>query len=114
MSGKTQDRLNRYFDTTAFGTPPPIGNGFDFGNSGRSILRGPGQTNFDVALRKNFKAAALGEKGHLEFRSEFFNVLNHAVFSSPGTARTTPASFGVISSTSGSPRIIQFALKFIY
>lgn len=114
LSGKTQDRLNRYFDTTAFGPAVQIGNGFDFGNAGRSILRGPGQTNFDMALRKSFKAAALGDKGNLEFRSEFFNVFNHAVFSNPGTARTTASSFGVISSTSGSPRIIQFALKFIY
>jgi len=112
LTGKTEDRLNRYFDTSVFVPAPAIGNGFDFGNSGRSILRGPGQTNFDMSLRKSFKTG--GDKGNLEFRSEFFNVLNHPIFSTPGTGRTTPSSFGVISSTSGAPRIIQFALKYIF
>jgi hypothetical protein len=125
LSGKTQDRLNHYFETSVFncgtnasGAPltcaPTIGDGVDFGNAGRSILRGPGQANFDMALRKNFRLAGMGETSNLEFRSEFFNVFNHPTFSNPGTARTTPASFGVISSMSGSPRIIQFALKYRY
>jgi hypothetical protein len=104
--------LTRYFDTSVFVAPPAIGNGFDFGNSGRSILRGPSQTNFDMSLRKNLKVR--GDNGNLEFRSEFFNVFNHPLFSNPGTARTTPSSFGVISSTSGAPRIIQFALKYVF
>lgn len=114
LSGRTQDRLSRYFDTSVFTTPPPLGNGFLFGNSGRSILRGPSQANFDMALRKSFKTPSISEKGNLEFRSEFFNVFNHPVFGNPGTARTTPSSFGVINSTVVSPRIIQFALKYMF
>ncbi len=120
LSGNVHDRLNKYFDTSVFVAAPAYINangtpsgGFLFGNSGRSILRGPGQTNFDMSLRKNFKVGA-GDKGNVEFRSEFFNIFNHTNFSGPGTARTTPASFGVISSTSGSPRIIQFALKYLF
>jgi hypothetical protein len=119
-SGRTQDRLGqtpnspKYFDTTVFTTPPPIGNGFLFGNSGRSILRGPGQANFDMALRKNFKTPSISEKGNLEFRSEFFNVFNHPQFGNPSSARTTQTTFGVISNTVVSPRIIQFALKYVF
>ncbi|MBI4474942.1 MAG: TonB-dependent receptor plug, partial [Acidobacteria bacterium] len=114
LSGRTQDRLNRYFNTSVFGLPPAIGNGFGFGNSGRSILRGPGQTNFDMALRKSFKVGGMNENGKLEFRSEFFNILNHAQFGLPGNAVTNASSFGVISSTVVSPRIIQFALKYSF
>jgi hypothetical protein len=112
--GRVQDRRLQYFDTSVFGTPPAIGNGFLFGNSGRGILRGPGQANFDMALRKNFKTPSISEKGNLEFRSEFFNVFNHPQFGNPGTAKTTPATFGVINSTVVSPRIIQFALKYVF
>ncbi len=114
LTGKTQDRLTKYFDTSVFVPPPAIGNGFGFGNSGRSILRGPGQANFDLSLKKVFATGGLSEKGNLEFRSEFFNVLNHPQFGNPGTARTTPASFGFISNTVVAPRIVQFALKYLF
>jgi hypothetical protein len=109
-SGRTQDRLTQYFDTTVFGPPPAIGNGTGFGNAGRNILTGPGQVNFDLALRKAF--AIRQESQNVEFRTEFFNVFNHSQFGNPGTAKTSAASFGVISSTVVAPRIIQFALKY--
>jgi len=114
LSGRTQDRLTRYFDTSVFGLPPAVGNGYYFGNSGRDILRGPGQANFDMALRKSFKTPRVSENANLEFRSEFFNVFNHPQFGNPGNSRTSPASFGVISNTVVAPRIIQFALKYMF
>jgi len=110
LSGRTQDRINRYFDTSVFGPPPAVGNGTGFGNAGRDILYGPGQINFDMALRKNFRMRS--ESQNLEFRSEFFNIFNHPQFGNPSASRTTPASFGVISTTVVAPRIIQFALKY--
>lgn len=109
LSGRTQDRLNRYFDTSVFTTAPAIGNGTGFGNVGRNILRGPGQINFDMALLKMF---TIREDHKIEFRSEFFNIFNTPQFSRPGTALSTAASFGVISTTVVAPRIIQFALKY--
>jgi len=112
LTGRTQDRLNAYFTTSVFAPPPVIGNGTGFGNVGRNILRGPGQANFDMALKKEFRLARIGEGSRVEFRSEFFNIFNHAQFGNPGGARSTASSFGVISSTVVSPRIIQFALKF--
>jgi len=48
----------------------------------------------------------------VQFRSEFFNLLNHTNLGAPGTTVNSP-SFGVISSAL-EPRILQFALKLIF
>jgi hypothetical protein len=118
-SGRTQDRIGsvsdttapRYFNTSVFAPPPAIGNGTGFGNSGRNILVGPGQANFDMALKKRFQVGK-NDTSKMEFRSEFFNIFNHPNFANPGNARSTASSFGVITAMSSSPRIIQFALKY--
>ena len=64
----------------------------------------------------------LGEGGKLEFRAEFFNILNRANFGPPaalvfaGAAATeTPlATAGRISGTTTTSRQIQFALKLLF
>ena len=101
-SGRTQDRLNRYFNTAAFARAGNL-----FGDTGRNILRGPAQRNIDISVNKQIR---ITEKVWLEFRSEFFNVLNITNFSNPGGS-ITAASYGVIRNTTGNPRVIQFALK---
>ena len=53
------------------------------------------------------------ERVNLEWRSEFFNVLNIANFSNPGGS-ITAASYGVIRNTTGNPRVVQFALKLAF
>jgi hypothetical protein len=40
-----------------------------------------------------------------------FNVLNHPVLGTPGASTNTPSSYGIISSTASSPRILQGSLK---
>jgi len=112
LSGRTESRIDRYFDTSVFTPAPAVGNGTGFGNSGRNILVGPGQANFDMALKKHFQLSKISEASQLEFRSEFFNVFNHPNFSNPNNARSSPSSFGTITTTSVAPRIIQFALKY--
>ena len=120
LSGSTQSRLNGYFNTAAFigapmitsGTTPdgfPVSapGGTIFGNTGRNIMRGPGQRGFDLVLSKHFRVT---ERTRLEFRSEFFNILNITNFGNPGGNIATPATFGVINNA-GSPRVLQFALK---
>lgn len=104
-SGRTQDRLNRYFETSAF-----VRAGTGFGNAGRNILRGPNQRNIDLSIQKQF---AVREPVTLEFRSEFFNLLNITNFANPG-GNITAASYGVIRSTTGNPRVVQFALKLLF
>ena len=80
----------------------------------RNNLHGPGFSETDVALIKNFR---LSEKFHLEFHAEAFNVFNHTSFALPlnnsaGVADfTDPSSFGVITNTASVPRQMQFALR---
>ena len=95
------------------GDPEPSGvrSATAFGNSGLGIVQGPGQVNFDVSVIKNIH---LTERQALQFRSEFFNIANHAVFGNPGLARNNANLFGVINTTVGNPRLIQFALKYSF
>ena len=80
----------------------------------RNNLHGPHFSDTDLALIKNFKVT---EKMHLEFHTEAFNVFNHPSFALPlnglgGVADfTLPSSFGVITSTTNTPRQMQFALR---
>ncbi|MGH9752967.1 MAG: TonB-dependent receptor domain-containing protein [Blastocatellia bacterium] len=123
-SGEVSQRVNGYFNRACFYTkdasgavtttqlaPPAIGSGTGFGNSGVGIIDGPGQNNSDFALFKRTPLGWLTEGSNLEFRAEFFNVFNHAQFSNPGASVSAPATFGVITATSVSPRVMQFALK---
>jgi hypothetical protein len=94
--------------------------GTDIGNVGRNVLRGPPQTNVDFSLIKRFP---LHESRSIEFRAEFFNILNHVNFANPisdlnsATIDTqtgkilNAGAFGRIISTSNNPRLIQFGLK---
>jgi hypothetical protein len=89
-----------------------VGAGTGFGNSGVGEISGPGQINFDMALIKNTK---LWEGTTLQFRTEFFNLFNHAQFDPPfGVDASTAATFGQIRSTSTTPRVVQFGLKFLF
>ena len=77
-----------------------------FGNAGRNILRGPGNFNIDFAAHKSFRFT---ERWNLQYRAEFFNVLNNTNLNNPETT-VTSGSFGRITGA-GAPRIIQMALK---
>ena len=97
-----------------FCTVPVIGNGTDFGNSGAGIALGPGQFNFDISLVKSTRIGGIHEGATLQIRTEFFNAFNHPQFSNPGVAVSSPATFGVITSDTVNPRLIQFAMKYIF
>ena len=81
-----------------------------FGNSRMGILRGPSQVNTDLSLIKMFPLG-FKESANLEFRTEFFNAFNHPIFSDPDNYVSDGPSFGTITSTVSSPRVLQFALK---
>jgi hypothetical protein len=67
---------NRWFNPNMFATPIP---GY-LGNVARGSLTGPGLFNWDFSLHKNTPLGFLGETGNLQFRAEFFNILNRANF----------------------------------
>ena len=66
-----------YFDTSAFSQP----RGVTFGNTGRNQFRGPGAWNLDFSLFRAFPI--MGGTKRIEFRSEFFNLLNHPNWGNP-------------------------------
>jgi len=114
-AGNTGSRLTRWIDTAAICAPPAIGSDGStaYGNAGQSIMQGPGQFNTDFSLGKTFRVGGLREDGVLAFRTEFYNALNHPQFANPGTSLGT-ATFGVITQNSVAPRLIQFALKYLF
>jgi Carboxypeptidase regulatory-like domain/TonB-dependent Receptor Plug Domain len=117
VPGDVKDKLNHFFDIKAFAPIPILGEDGSqgYGNSGLGILRGPHQANWDVSVNKVFR---IKETQRVQFRADFFNFFNHAQFFLPtlqnnvGTFVNSPATFGVINSTSVSPRLIQLALRY--
>lgn len=81
-----------------------------YGTLPRNFFRGPGRSNFDLAIAK--MTSIYGERAKLEFRAEFFNILNAVEFSNPVTSIES-GTFGQILSTAD-PRIIQFALRLTF
>ena len=67
---------NHWFDISMFGVPQ-LGN---LGNAPRGLLRNPGMGEWDFSLVKDTKLGLLGEEGNVQFRAEFFNLLNRANF----------------------------------
>ncbi|MCA1817989.1 MAG: hypothetical protein LC746_16645, partial [Acidobacteria bacterium] len=107
----------KYLNPAAFSLPP-VGT---FGNLSRGLVRQPSLTNVDFSMNKNF---SLTERARLQFRAEFFNLLNHVSFNgfgnsafitgrlANGTGVTVApnSAFGVLNSDRG-PRQIQFGIK---
>lgn len=98
----TDNMLRRWFSTESFASPA-LGT---FGNAGRSILRGPGINNWDVSFSKRTQ---LAESVTLQFRAEFFNLLNYTQYSGVGTSLGA-ATFGQVTSARD-PRITQLGLR---
>ena len=114
--GSVQSKLNNYFNSACLTTPQLIGAdgiGTGFGDSGSGIINGPGQFNIDLGAMRDFPMRWPKEGSALQFRMEFFNLLNHPQFSNPNT-NFGSSSFGIISSTAVNPRVGQLALKIIF
>jgi hypothetical protein len=115
--GRTLDgayirKPERWIDPTAFALQPAG----TYGNAGRNILIGPGLTEVNLSL---FKTTRLSERWGLQFRSEFFNLLNRSNFGIPSTVVLTPSgspsgSAGIITRTATTSRQIQFGVKLTF
>jgi Carboxypeptidase regulatory-like domain/TonB dependent receptor len=121
-SGSIQSRVaNGYLNLANFTFAPPAdpaGCALDpnacttaFGNLGRNIYRGPFQQNWDFSLIKNFR---ITERQQLRFTTDFFNIWNHANFANPTFTDISNPAFGKIFSTVGTPRLIQFSLRYAF
>lgn len=106
---------SQWLNPKAFATPPVA---TQIGQTDTSPLggmaqqvRGPGFTNLDASLFKNF---SLPESMRLQFRLEAFNVFNHPQFGQPGQLNYTAADFSEITYSRNNPRILQVALKLRY
>jgi hypothetical protein len=133
-TGEFSDRFNLIGDSKSipnFSTTGPIPfervlqqpNAASFGTAGRNIFRAPSFHNWDFSLVKTFKAT---ERIGVQFRAEFFNILNHPNFANPAILFNNdlgfPDTFGQVTATpdvaganpvigAGGPRNIQFGLK---
>jgi hypothetical protein len=109
-TGVSQSLDNRstaqWFNVAAFALAPL----YSFGNAARNSITGPPGFTLDFSAHKDFRI----KEGHaLQFRMEAFNFLNHPVWGFPNATFSSP-QFGRITSTSGSMRQMQLALKYTF
>jgi hypothetical protein len=102
---------NQWFNPEAFILPTPG----TYGDLGRGVYSGPGLADVDFSL---FKNTAITERTNLQFRAEFFNLLNRANFGTPNATVFSGASIspsaGLITTTATTSRQIQFGLKLFF
>jgi hypothetical protein len=101
-----QASINRWFNTDAYSLQP-LGS---FGDAGRNTFVGPGITNVDASIIRNFR---MGSSKTIQFRLEAFNVLNNPIWNDPNTTLTSPL-YGTINSTRRPMREMQIGLKFVF
>ena len=103
--------VNAWLNASAFAriTPDPNSPVQQFGSAGRNIAIGPGYMDWDFSAFKNIR---LTESQELQFRTEFFNILNHANFRLPDSDISSPTFNQILAAQP--PRLIQFALKLLF
>lgn len=99
-------KINEFFNTSAFAQVPAD---VPYGNAKRNLLIGPGYVDTDFSA---FKSFPIWRQSSLQFRGEIFNVFNNVNLNNPIGVLTSP-KFGQITG-SGAPRIVQFALRYMF
>jgi hypothetical protein len=94
------------------------------GNTRRNQFYGPGLTTVDFSIFKNTRVPKISETFNVQFRAEFFNILNHTNFIGPnflnGSQNNSLFDFNgsalptALNQTSTSSRQIQLGLKLIW
>jgi hypothetical protein len=108
-TGRAEDRLNQWFDTTQFTNPAP----FTLGDVGRTLpdVRTDSIHNWDFSIFKVFKLWR--ERMSLESRAQFLNFLNHPLFAAPQRDFNSP-DFGKVTRTANSARQVQLGLRLAF
>ena len=102
-----------YVSLAAFSLPSTGGS--PFGTASRNPGRSPAFNETDLSVNKKLITPVEGL--NIEFRTEFYNLFNHANFYLPGNISGTqggPATGGGQITSTFEPRIIQFGLKILY
>ena len=112
-AGQKLGTTELYFDPCTFQAPPAG----TLGNLGRNTIISPSVFNADVSVQKEF---SIDSEKKLQFRAELFNLLNHPSFDRnadntlvvfSGSSGRLNSSAGRLSTTVGTARQIQFALR---
>jgi hypothetical protein len=104
-----KQKIAGFFNKADF-SAVPVGTATGLGDTQFDMLIGPAFVDTDFSAFKNF---TLWREHKLQFRAEAFNLFDNVNLGAP-TAVMSSSSFGQISSTIGSPRIIQFGLKYSF
>jgi len=112
-SGSIEQRIAGYLKPAAFVAAPVVGidGSTGFGTLGRNVFRGPFQQNWDMSLAKSW---TVREGQSVRFSADLFNLWNHPVFDKPSITDIEDPSFGQITTTAGTPRLIQFSLRYAF
>jgi Carboxypeptidase regulatory-like domain/TonB-dependent Receptor Plug Domain len=110
---KGERAFSRNFRTEVFQLPARG----TYGNAAKTLIRGPGINNWDLAI---FKTFPIREQMRFQFRWEMYNAFNHTQFSGLDTAARFDAAGNQVNSRFGeftsarNPRQMQFALRFYF
>ena len=116
-TGGMASKIANWVKPNAYLPAPVVGvdGSTGYGDSPRNCITGPGQWNVDYTLGKTFK---LTEHQELRFRSEFFNLFNHPSFANPSDTNfnnvQNGGQIGELTQTVGTPRLVQFSLKYMF
>ena len=121
-TGVYSRRAVGYINLNCFTFPAPSPDGSTvYGNAGRNSLLGPSLNSLDFSVMKTTPVRRDNDNLKLQFRAEFYNILNHSNFSPPIANRTvftatgaTVGTAGNITSTVTTNRQIQFGLKLLF
>lgn len=106
FSGNIRNNGFLWFNPACFPVPPV---GY-FGNSGPTVLTGPGLNNWDIGAEKSIP---ITESARLQLRGEFFDAWNHAQFMQPDSNAGDGVNFGRVAAARPG-RLIQIAAKVLW
>jgi hypothetical protein len=102
-----RDSLTNYFNIAAFSMPAAG----TFGDAPYNLLRGPAFWQWDQAFTRSF---TLGNEKRIELRAEAINLTNQFNRGNPAASLNNAATFGRITTAQSSPRVWQFAVKYLF
>jgi hypothetical protein len=103
----SDQNIDHWLDFNAFSRAPQG----TWGNCSIGVARAPDYTNIDAVLSKRFNT---GEGRYFEFRAEAFNLTNSPSFGPPARDINAPNTFGKITSTVSTARVVELVLKFFF